>query len=246
MNYFNSIVISNKQITSDIFVLCVENKDIKINPGQFFMLKNWKHELTLMRPISVFKADDETISFMYRVVGQGTQKLTLLKKGDELQLLGPCGNGYPISQISGRVAVVGGGVGIPPLCQTAKILKSADLVVDAYLGYKNEVFANDDFTPYCENVNITTEDGSFGKKGFVTDFLPTDNYDVVITCGPEIMMRKVGEMCVQNNVKCYCSLEHRMACGIGACLGCSIKTNNGMKRVCKDGPVFDYLTLIWQ
>ena len=245
MDYFNSIVISNTQITSDIFVLCVENKDLKINPGQFFMLKNWKQELTLMRPISVFKTDVDKISFMYRVVGQGTHKLTVLKEGDELQLLGPCGNGYPVSLISGKVAVVGGGVGIPPLCQTAKILQSAGVVVDAYLGFRDVVFAIDDFIPFCENVHITTENGSSGKKGFVTDFLPTEKYDVVITCGPEIMMRKVGEMCGQNKVKCYCSLEHRMACGIGACLGCSIKTTDGMKRVCKDGPVFDYSTLIW-
>ena len=117
--------------------------------------------------------------------------------------------------------------------------------VDAYLGYRDEPFAIEDFEPWCTDIFVSTEHGEEGYRGFVTDLLHPEQYDVVITCGPEVMMRKVAAMCAEKDVTCYCSLEHRMACGIGACLGCSIRTKNGMKRVCKDGPVFQSTDLMW-
>jgi dihydroorotate dehydrogenase electron transfer subunit len=245
MRYFESKVIANRQITEDIFVLQVERCGAEAAAGQYYMLKSWDTELTLMRPISIFKAEPDTLHFMYRTVGKGTAKMAELKPGDKLKLLGPAGNGYPCDQISGKVAVVGGGVGIPPLCETAKTLQAKGLSVDAYLGFRDVLFAVEDFEPWCSDIFVSTEKGEEGYRGFVTDLLKPENYDVVITCGPEVMMRKVASMCAETGTTCYCSLEHRMACGIGACLGCSIRTKNGMKRVCKDGPVFISTDLLW-
>lgn len=245
MKYFESKVIGNEQITDDIFVLCVARNDAEVHAGKFFMIKCWDSELTLMRPISLFRSDDRHLWFMYRVVGKGTQKLSELQEGDLLKLMGPCGNGFPCETLSGRIAVVGGGVGIPPLCETAKTLKLRGVEVDAYLGFKDELFAVEEFEPWCDNIFISTEKGEEGYRGFVTDLLKLGQYDAVLTCGPEVMMRKVASMCAETKTACYCSLEHRMACGIGACLGCSIRTKQGMKRVCKDGPVFQSTDLLW-
>lgn len=245
MRYFESKVVANRHVAEDIFVLQVARCGAEAAAGQYYMLKSWDTELTLMRPISIFKAEADSLYFMYRTVGKGTTRMAELKPGDKLKLLGPAGNGYPCDQIEGKVAVVGGGVGIPPLCETAKTLQAKGLSVDAYLGFRDALFAVEDFEPWCTDIFISTEKGEEGYRGFVTDLLKPENYDVVITCGPEVMMRKVSSMCVEKGTTCYCSLEHRMACGIGACLGCSIRTKNGMKRVCKDGPVFRSTDLLW-
>ena len=238
MEYFKSTVISNEQITDDIFVMVVERNGASATAGQFYMLKCWDQELTLMRPISIFKAEEESLHFMYRVIGKGTERMTQLYEGDPIWLLGALGTGYPIEQMHGKVALLGGGVGIPPLCETAKELSQKEVQVDVYLGYRDELFSVEEFEPYCENIFVSTEKGEEGYRGFITDLLKPEQYDAVCTCGPEIMMRKVAALCADKNVTCWCSMEHRMACGIGACLGCSIKTADGMKRVCKDGPVF--------
>ncbi|MCR4965371.1 MAG: dihydroorotate dehydrogenase electron transfer subunit [Bacteroidales bacterium] len=238
MKYFESTVESNIQITDDIYVMTVLRHEAKASAGQFFMLKCWDKELTLMRPISVYQASEEHLLFMYRLVGEGTRKLAALKNGDSISLLGALGNGYPLDQIHGRIAVVGGGVGIPPLSLTTKMLQAQGETVDAYLGYRDEIFAVEAFEPYCRDIFISSEKGPEGYRGFITDLLKAEQYDAVLTCGPEVMMRKVAQICSEKNVTCWCSMEHRMACGIGACLGCSIPTTEGMRRVCKDGPVF--------
>lgn len=238
MTYFDSKVISNTPLTDEIYVLVAERHGADANAGQFFMLKAWDNELTLMRPISIFKAEEETLHFMYRVVGRGTRKLAELKAGDTISLLGSLGTCYPIAQIKGRVALVGGGLGIPPLCQTAKELTAHGLQTDVYLGYRDVLFAVEEFEPHSANIFVSTEKGDEGYRGFITDLLKPEQYDAVFTCGPEVMMLKVAAMCAAQHVPCWCSMEHRMACGIGACLGCSIRTADGMKRVCKDGPVF--------
>ena len=245
MRYFDSKVLDNQQVAEDIFVLRVERNGAEAKAGQFYMLKSWDKELTLMRPISVFKAEKDELWFMYRLVGKGTQCLSLLEKGASIKLLGPCGNGYPCEKLSGKVAVVGGGLGVPPLCETSKQLTQVGVTVDAYLGFRDVLFGVKDFEPWCDSIFVSTEKGEEGYKGFVTDLLKPEGYYCVITCGPEIMMRKVAAMCAEAAVPCYCSLEHRMACGLGACLGCSIRTQNGMKRVCKDGPVFLSTELLW-
>lgn len=243
MDYFDSTVISNRPLTEDIFVLVVDRKGASAAAGQFYMLKCWDKELTLMRPISIFKAENDTLHFMYRIIGQGTQKLSELKTGDKISLLGALGTGYPIPEMHGHVALLGGGLGIPPLCQTAKELHEHGVKVDVYLGYRDILFAAEEFKPYCQEIHISTEKGTEGYHGFITDLLKPEKYDAVFTCGPEIMMRKVAALCKAQHTPCWCSMEHRMACGIGACLGCSIKTTEGMKRICKDGPVFKADTL---
>ena len=245
MQYFQSTVQSNIQITEDIWVMTVLRHGAQASAGQFFMLKCWDQELTLMRPISVYQATEEHLLFMYRIVGQGTRKLSQLQKGDPISLLGGLGNGYPLDQLHGHIAVLGGGVGIPPLCLTAQMLQVQGCTVDAYLGYRDQLFAIEAFEPYCQDIFISSELGPEGYRGYITDLLKAEQYDAVLTCGPEVMMRKVAAMCAEHDVTCYCSLEHRMACGIGACLGCSIRTKSGMKRVCKDGPVFLSTELMW-
>ncbi len=238
MEYFETKVVGQERITDDIFVLKVERRDAVVAAGQFFMLKCWDNELTLMRPISLFKADEHTLYFMYRVIGKGTRRLSILRTGDSIMLLGSLGTGFPVQEVWGKVALVGGGLGIPPLCQTVRELHDLGVETDVFVGYRDTPFALVDFEPYAHAIFVATEKGNEGYRGFVTDLLKPEDYDAVFTCGPEIMMRKVAAICDATNTPCWCSMEHRMACGIGACFGCSIRTPEGMKRVCKDGPVF--------
>jgi dihydroorotate dehydrogenase electron transfer subunit len=238
MQFYPSKIISQKQIAPDIFHLQLTKKDEKIAPGQFYMLKAWDDSLPLMRPISVYNVENEMLHFLYKVVGKGTEHLSMRKKGDQIELLGPLGNGFLCNEVSGKVALVGGGIGIPPLFETAKQLTKNGCHVDVFLGYKEELFALEPFEEVCKNIFIATENGDEGYKGFITDIFPAQNYDAVFTCGPEIMMMKVKQLCDNQNVPVWLSMESRMACGIGACLVCTCKTTEGPKRCCKEGPVF--------
>ena len=238
MNYSLSKIKSRQQIAQDIFVLEVEREAGIILPGQFFMLKAWDNHLPLMRPISVFKSSPKTVSFMYRIAGEGTNLLSQLKKGDMVEMLGPVGNGFPCDKVSGRIALVGGGIGIPPLFETARKLKKLKCSVDVYLGYKDELFAFSAFETVADKIFISTETGNEGYRGFITDLLKVENYQAVFSCGPEVMMFKVRDLCVAKEVPIWLSMEKRMACGIGACLVCACETKQGMKRCCVDGPVF--------
>ena len=241
MQYSKQTIITNKRLIGDIFLLQVTRPEGEIRPGQFFMLKSWNEELTLMRPISVYRYDEQTVSFMYRVAGKGTRWLSECGQRDrnnDIMLLGPLGNGFPCEEVHGRIALVGGGIGIPPLYETAKKLTALGNQVDMYLGYKDVLFAFEEFEEVCDNIFISSEAGFEGYKGFITDLLKPEQYDSMFTCGPLVMMRKIVEMCQQSNTPIWCSMEKHMGCGIGACLTCSCKTTNGMKRTCKDGPVF--------
>lgn len=246
MEYTLQKVITNKRLLGDIFTIEVSRPAGEIRPGQFFMLKAWNDELSLMRPISVYRFDEQTLTFMYRVIGKGTQWLSQLKRNDKIKLLGALGNGFPCEEVHGHIALVGGGVGIPPLYETAKKLTSLDNRVDVYLGYKDALFAFEEFEDVCDNIFISSEAGFEGYKGFITDLLHTENYDAVFTCGPLIMMKKIIDQCRQSNTPVWCSMEKHMGCGIGACLVCSCKTTLGMKRACKDGPVFNGNDLIFE
>ena len=175
---------------------------------------------------------------MYRTIGNGTEKMAHLKKGAEIELLGPLGNGFPVDQVKGKIALVGGGVGIPPLYETAKKLIELGNSVDVYLGYRDELFAFEEFLNVSENLFVSSEHGNEGYKGYITDIFHAEQYDAVFTCGPEVMMLKVRELCKEANVPSWLSMEKRMACGIGACLVCNCDTTRGTVRTCKDGPVF--------
>lgn len=236
MKVVKSKIIKNEKVSKNIYRLSCEFAGI-IKPGQFFMLKTLDNSYLLPRPISVHDSCENTVTFLYRTEGKGTTKISTLREDDQIQLFGPLGNGFDIDNLSGKTAVVGGGIGIAPLLYLVKALgKNADV----FLGFKDEEnsYVVDEFKKYADITIVVTEDGSMGKKGFVTDFISYNEYGTVLTCGPEIMMNKIINNCMENNVKCYVSLERRMACGMGVCLGCTVETKNGNKRACKDGPVF--------
>ncbi|MBP1926272.1 dihydroorotate dehydrogenase electron transfer subunit [Sedimentibacter acidaminivorans] len=234
MKVQKSKILENKLISNKIYRLTVEFVD-EIKPGQFFMLKTLDNSFLLPRPISINDVNDNLITLLYRVEGIGTTVVSRMKKGDEIQVFGPLGNGFDITSLKGKIAVIGGGIGIAPLLYlTKKIGKNSDV----FLGYKDSVYIAEEFEKYSNNTIIVTEDGSVGKRGYVTDYVDFEKYDVVVTCGPEIMMNKIIDKCKEKKIKCYVSLERRMACGLGACLGCTVETVNGNMRACKDGPVF--------
>jgi len=228
-------IIENKQICENIFEMVVAT-DIKPLPGQFYMIKGLNGDYLLPRPISVHDYQDGKIRLLYRVSGHGTDQISKLKVNDDIQVLGPLGNGFNIELLNGRIAIVGGGIGIAPLLYLAK--KIASKKPDIFLGYKYHTFCVESFRPYCNELTVVTEDGNTGQQGYVTDFVNISDYDIVITCGPDVMMEKIIRACQEKNVVVYASLEKRMACGVGACLGCVVNTIDGNKRVCKEGPVF--------
>lgn len=225
-----AIIKSNKQVGQDIYLLEIEGKYIA-KPGQFYMIKINSTYPLLSRPISIFEITNNSIKFLYRIVGEGTDILSHKKEGDELTLRGPYGNGFPYTK--GKVALVGGGMGVAPLYETSKQLKiNSDITaVDLYLGFSQECILKDEWEKVCSSF-------FYDIGGFITDHIDVTKYDVIMTCGPDIMMKKLTEEGKKNGVKVYVSKESRMACGVGACLVCNCKTKDGNKKVCKDGPVF--------
>lgn len=228
-------VYSNTKIDEDIYELTIEGS-FEGKPGQFYMLRAWELEPTLSRPISINNIDENKISFLYRVFGRGTEILSKLGKGDEIKLTGPLGNGFDLDKIKGKVAVVAGGIGIAPMRYLINELK--DCTVDLHVGFRNRSNTVDNVEKNVNNLYISTETGEVGHKGYVTDLFKPEEYDVVLCCGPEIMMAKVVKLCQEKKVPVYVSMENRMACGVGACLVCTCKTKSGRKRSCKEGPVF--------
>ncbi|SHI35610.1 dihydroorotate dehydrogenase electron transfer subunit [Dethiosulfatibacter aminovorans DSM 17477] len=236
-----SRIIENIKVAEGIYKMTLD-VDTKPVPGQFYMVKGLNGDYLLPRPISVHDYYDGKLVLLYRISGHGTDMMSRMKEDTEVQVLGPLGNGFDLEAIKGKTAVIGGGIGTAPLYYLAKEMKKADM--DIYLGFKDIVYSIEDFENTGHSVTVATEDGSVGTKGFVTDCVDYDKYRMVITCGPDIMMNKIIRTCVDHKIDIYASLEKRMACGVGACLGCVTETVNGNKRVCKDGPVFNGKELI--
>ncbi|MDD2955153.1 MAG: dihydroorotate dehydrogenase electron transfer subunit [Oscillospiraceae bacterium] len=230
-----SDILSHKEIFSGVYQMTCRFPGPKA-PGQFFMVRGWQGYPLLSRPISVNDADEDTVTFVYEVRGQGTQLLSALRPGESVELTGPVGSGFPVEKLSGRVAVVAGGIGIAPLLYAAKSMKGCE--AELFCGFRGKSYLVEAFAPYVSAVHVASDSGAEGHHGFVTDLLDAADFDAVITCGPEIMMKKVARACREAGVLCYVSMERHMACGIGACLGCTCKTLHGAKCVCKDGPVF--------
>ncbi|MDE5996103.1 MAG: dihydroorotate dehydrogenase electron transfer subunit, partial [Eubacterium sp.] len=209
-------------------------------PGQFINLK--LEGKFLRRPISVCDYDDKTITIIYKVVGEGTDQMSHMQAGEEIDCLTGLGNGYDISK-SKTPLVIGGGVGVPPMYNLTKCLVADGQKPTVILGFntKAEIFYEEEFKALGVDVIVTTADGSYGVKGFVTDALPAE-YDYFYTCGPMPMFKAI-----ENAVKTsgQYSFEERMGCGFGACMGCSCKTKYGYKRICKDGPVLEREEIIW-
>lgn len=239
LNYEKCKVLHNEQITETVWLLQAQwDKGAKC--GQFFMLRAWDKTPLLSRPISVHNYDAENyiIEFLYEVRGTGTEIFTSLNEGDYIELTGALGNGFDIESLKGKVAVVGGGIGIAPLYYLVKSLAQKGCKVDFYAGFRDEPYCIDKFASYAKNVFVASDSGNFGVKGFVTDLIKCEEYTAVLTCGPLIMMEKLAKMAMAKSVPVFVSKESNMACGIGACLGCTCKTVSGAKSVCKDGPVF--------
>ena len=235
-------IYENVEISEDIYKLSIKGK-FNVVPGQFFMLKVGELEPLLPRPISVYDVDDTKISFLYTVVGRGTKLLSKLAKNDEVQIMGPLGNGFDIENIKGKIAVVSGGIGIAPLIYLIK--KLTDCEIDLYAGFRTVDYSVDYVGKYVNKIYLSTESGKKGHKGYITEMIDPRKYQAVICCGPEIMMKKVISLCNDTKVPVFVSMENHMACGIGACLVCTCKTKDGNKRTCKDGPVFDGKDLIF-
>lgn len=230
-------VVENKSLATNVYELVLTTEDdgkIEGLPGQFFMVKvGTKMDPILPRPFSINDLKDNNISFLHEVVGRGTEILSKLKPGDTVEVMGPLGNGFDLD-VQGKIALVSGGAGIAPMRYLAKKLNAE---IDIYAGYRDEVFGIEDLSEYVENIYLATESGRIGHKGFVTDNLNPSDYDYVISCGPTPMMEVVQKMC-KDKTNLYLSLESRMACGVGACTGCSCGNVAGRKHVCSDGPVF--------
>lgn len=239
MSYKKAKVLYNEKVIDNIYkMVCEDTNEVKA--GQFYMLK-LEGATLLPRPISICEKDDKTITFLYAVVGKGTDEYSKLREGEYINLNGPLGNGFNLDEKLGKVALVCGGIGTAPMVETAKRLraKNPDEKIDVYAGFRDNIYLTEELTKYADNVNITTNTGKHGHKGFVTEILKPEEYDTVLCCGPEVMMKAVINMCKEKNVKIYVSMEKHMACGVGACLVCTCKTKDGFKRTCKDGPVFD-------
>ena len=211
--------------------------------GQFYMLRAWRADEAplLSRPISVHDYDEKTrrLRFLYQIKGEGTRRLAALTAGDSLRLTGPAGNGFPLEKLHGAVALVGGGIGTAPLLQLAQTLAARGCAVDFFAGYRDAPYALTAFEDVCRTVSVATDSGAYGRRGFVTDLFDPAAYTAVCACGPEVMMQKTARMCAEKGVPCYVSKEAKMACGVGACLGCTCHTKQGARSVCKNGPVFE-------
>ena len=241
-------VISQDCIAKDIYSLWLKTDKIaaQARPGQFVSVYCNDGGHLLPRPISLCEINQEkgTLRLVYRVVGKGTEMFAALKAGDSVEVLGPLGNGFPMEEAEGkRVFLIGGGIGVPPMLETAKQLKGEPVLV---MGYRDELFLTDEMKKAGELV-IATEDGSAGTKGNVLDANRENDLkaDMIFACGPKPMLRALKAYGLENNIPCYVSMEERMACGVGACLGCVCQSTEvddhsqvKNKRVCKDGPVF--------
>lgn len=241
-----AVVVSQEQIATDIYSLWLRAEaSVLAKAGQFISMYTNDSGKLLPRPISICEIDKENrqLRVVYRVTGEntGTEQFSKLTEGDEIEILGPLGNGFPLKEK--KAFLIGGGIGIPPMLELAKQLHAEKQIV---VGYRDELFLTEELSANGE-VYVATEDGSAGTKGNVLDAIRENGLtaDIIYACGPTPMLRALKTYAEENNIECYISMEERMACGIGACLACVCKskekdhhTNVHNKRICKDGPVF--------
>ena len=236
-------ILSNEKIALNVYkmILCGDTSAITAS-GQFVNLK--LDGKFLRRPISICDYDDKTITIIYKVVGVGTEQMCEMSAGEKLDILVGLGNGYNLDKSGDRPLLLGGGVGVPPMYNLCKKLIEQGKKVSVVLGFntKDEVFLEEDFKALGADVTVTTADGSYGVKGFVTDAMKEIDYTYFFTCGPMPMFKAIEATALTSG---QYSFEERMGCGFGACMGCSCKTKYGNKRICKDGPVLEREEIIW-
>ena len=234
-------ITENTPLTATVYRMVLAGDIHGITTGQFVNIL--LDGLYLRRPISVCDCTDGTLTLIYKVVGKGTAHMAAMTAGQPLDLLIGLGNGYDLSKAGEHPLLLGGGVGVPPLYMLARQLRAQGKAVSVVLGFntKDEVFYEQEFKALGCDVTVTTADGSYGVKGFVTDALPAD-YSYFYACGPEPMLRAVYRA---THTSGQFSFEERMGCGFGACMGCSCKVITGYKRICKDGPVLEKEEILW-
>ena len=229
-------IVSNEALTETVYKMVLSGDTSAVtNCGQFVDLR--LPEKYLRRPISVCDYDASTLTLIYKVVGSGTEVMATLPVGTKLDVLTGLGNGYDTSLSGDRPVLVGGGVGVPPMYNLCKKLVAEGKHPQVVLGFNmsSEIFLADEFKTLGVDVHIATADGSVGTKGFVTDVIKNLNYTYFYSCGPMPMFKAMEQVMTTSG---QYSFEERMGCGFGACMGCTIQTKVGYKRVCKDGPVF--------
>ena len=234
---------TNEPLTSTVYKMTLSGDTSPVTaPGQFVNIK--LEGQFLRRPISVCDCEDGLLTLIYKVVGRGTEQMSKMLSGEKLDLLTGLGNGYDTTLTGDHPLLLGGGVGVPPLYMLAKQLRSEGKTVSVVLGFntKDEIFYENEFKALGCDVTVTTADGSYGVKGFVTNAMDVD-YTHVCTCGPEPMLKAVYKACTTDG---QFSFEERMGCGFGACMGCSCKTITGYKRICKEGPIMRKGDILWE
>ncbi len=237
-------VIANDKIAKDVHKMILKGDTSYITfPGQFINIKI--DDLYLRRPISICDYDKETITIIFKVVGHGTEKMAEMGKGTKLDILTGLGNGFNKTRSGKSPLLVGGGVGTPPMYRLCKELIDEGKSPIVVLGFnsKEDVFFEDEFKKLGAEVHISTVDGSYGTKGFVTDIIKElKNYTYHYACGPLPMLKALYNTAEGDGEY---SFEERMGCGFGACMGCTVKVKDGFKRVCKDGPVLKKEEIVW-
>ena len=237
-------IVSNEALTDSVYKMVLAGDTSAITaPGQFVNIK--LDGMFLRRPISVCDWNEETLTIIYKVVGKGTEAMSVMVSGEKLDILTGLGNGYDLTLCGDKPLLIGGGVGVPPMYGLAKALIAQGKPVSVILGFntKNEIFYEEAFRALGCSVTVTTVDGSYGIKGFVTTTMESMDYSHFCTCGPEPMLKAVYRA---SKTSGQMSFEERMGCGFGACMGCSCKTLTGYKRICKEGPVMKKEEILWE
>ncbi len=236
-------IMENIPLTANVFKmrLAGDTSDIT-RPGQFVNIK--LDHFYLRRPISVCDCEEGSLTLIYKVVGGGTKAMSNMLPGERLDILSGLGNGYDTHLTGERPLLIGGGVGVPPLYMLAKKLIEEGKRVSVILGFNaaDEVFYEEEFKALGCTVSVTTVDGTYGIKGYVTEAMKNKDYTYFCACGPEAMLKAVY---TESNTSGQLSFEERMGCGFGACMGCSCKTLTGNKRICKDGPILVKEEILW-
>lgn len=236
-------IVENIHLTKDIMKMKLNGDTSAVTAsGQFVNIL--LDGFYLRRPISVCDCEKDTLTIIYKIVGKGTEKMSLMNEGEQLDILTGLGNGYDLSLSGENPLLIGGGVGVPPMYMLARKLREQGKKVSVILGFnkKEEIFYENEFKALGCDVYVTTVDGSYGVKGFVTNAMENIDYSYFYTCGPEPMLKAVYNA---SKTEGSFSFEERMGCGFGACMGCSCKTKYGNKRICKDGPVLLKEEIIW-
>ena len=237
-------ILENTALTETVFKMVLQGDVSAITaPGQFVNIK--LDGLYLRRPISVCDLTEDTLTIVYKAVGKGTEQMSRMQAGEKLDVLTGLGNGYDLSLSGDKPVLLGGGVGVPPMYLLAKKLLAQGKKVQVVLGFntRSEIFYEEEFKALGADVTVTTADGSYGVKGFVTDALKEIAYTYFYTCGPEPMLKAVYKATATSG---QMSFEKRMGCGFGACMGCSCRTITGYKRICKEGPVMKKEEILWE